>query len=61
MKLLITGGSGSLGRHLVRQAAAAGHDVRVLSRRARSLSVSVVQGDLAAGEVFARPSPALTP
>ena len=50
MKVLITGGSGSLGHHLVRQAAAAGHDVRVLGRRARGLPVPVVPGDPASGE-----------
>ena len=57
MKLLITGGSGSLGRHLAREAAAAGHDVRVLSRRSRSLSVPIVQGHLASREGLRASSP----
>ncbi len=33
--ILVTGGSGTLGRKLVRRLIAAGHDVRVLSRRER--------------------------
>ena len=34
MKLLVTGGAGHLGRHVVRAAAAAGHAVRIASRKA---------------------------
>ena len=35
MKILLTGGTGGLGRKLVRAAEAAGHTVRIASRRAR--------------------------
>lgn len=35
MKILLTGGTGGLGRELVRAAEAAGHTVRIASRRAR--------------------------
>lgn len=35
MKLLVTGGAGHLGRHVVRAAAAAGHSVRIASRKPR--------------------------
>ena len=35
MKLLVTGGAGHLGRHVARAAAAAGHSVRVASRKPR--------------------------
>ncbi|HEY0101639.1 MAG TPA: NAD(P)H-binding protein [Pyrinomonadaceae bacterium] len=54
MKVLITGGSGALGRILVRTAADAGHDVRGLSRGERPQSapsaVEWVRADLASGE-----------
>jgi uncharacterized protein YbjT (DUF2867 family) len=49
LKLLITGGTGTLGRHFVRQAAAAGHDVRVLTRRAEAAR-DHVRGDLGSGD-----------
>ncbi|HEX2208661.1 MAG TPA: NAD-dependent epimerase/dehydratase family protein, partial [Longimicrobium sp.] len=35
MKILLTGGTGGLGREVVRAAEAAGHTVRIASRRAR--------------------------
>ncbi len=50
MKLLVTGAAGVLGRQLVTQAIAAGHQVRAGSRRTRSEDfVEWVQLDLAAG------------
>ncbi|KAA3643093.1 MAG: NAD-dependent epimerase/dehydratase family protein [Chloroflexi bacterium] len=52
--ILITGGSGSLGRQLIPLLMEAGHTVRVLSRRARKASDDVslewAQGALASGE-----------
>lgn len=52
MRILVTGGSGHLGRELVRTAAAAGHTVRVSSRRPRPPSAEVewVQSDLESGQ-----------
>ena len=47
MKILLTGGTGGLGREVVRAAEAAGHTVRIASRRARS-------DDLPAGREWAR-------
>ncbi|HUY63476.1 MAG TPA: SDR family oxidoreductase [Acidimicrobiales bacterium] len=44
--VLVTGGSGTLGSHVVRLLRAAGHDVRVLSRRPGG---GTHQGDLASG------------
>jgi uncharacterized protein YbjT (DUF2867 family) len=52
MRVLITGGSGRLGRVLVPLLSAAGHSVRVLSRVQRTgpgLHVSCVVGDLTTG------------
>jgi uncharacterized protein YbjT (DUF2867 family) len=51
MRVLITGGTGLLGSALVRTAAGAGHEVRVLSRRARAASegVEYAVGDIASG------------
>jgi len=51
MRVLVTGGSGHLGRDLVRMAAQEGHDVRVLSRRPGpdDASIEWVQADLATG------------
>lgn len=53
MNVLITGGTGTLGRHLEREVAAGGHHVRILSRRAPSEPVDRisewVQADLATG------------
>lgn len=45
--ILVTGGSGALGRHLVPLLTEAGHDVRVLSRRKRA---GTHTGDLNTGE-----------
>jgi uncharacterized protein YbjT (DUF2867 family) len=54
MKVLITGGTGSLGRELVRAAQGGGHTVRVLSRRPRAQStlpeIEWAQGDIVSGE-----------
>ena len=48
--VLVTGGTGTLGRHLVPQLRQAGHDVRVLSRRP---GPDVMTGDLTTGEGLA--------
>src|SRR5215217_7818375 len=50
--ILVTGGTGTLGRLVVPRLLDAGHDVRVLSRRAREpgAAVELVTGDLATGE-----------
>jgi uncharacterized protein YbjT (DUF2867 family) len=50
--ILVTGGTGTLGRLVVERLRSAGHDVRVLSRRARADAddVAYVTGDLATGE-----------
>jgi uncharacterized protein YbjT (DUF2867 family) len=54
MKVLITGGTGSLGRLLARRVAGGGHAVRVLSTRARAASDPAgfewATADLASGE-----------
>ncbi|HEY3228527.1 MAG TPA: SDR family oxidoreductase, partial [Roseiflexaceae bacterium] len=52
-RVLITGGTGTLGREVVRRLADAGYTLRVMSRRSRSASpwpdVEWVQADLATG------------
>jgi uncharacterized protein YbjT (DUF2867 family) len=50
--ILVTGGSGTLGRHVVSRLRAGGRDVRVLSRRAHDAEdgVAHVIGDLLTGE-----------
>jgi uncharacterized protein YbjT (DUF2867 family) len=50
--ILVTGGTGTLGRHVVARLRDAGRDVRVLSRQAREpeQGVEFVTGDLDAGE-----------
>ena len=49
--VLVTGGTGTLGRLVVPRLQAAGHDVRVLSRSARpGAGVELVVGDLATGD-----------
>src|SRR3712207_2867395 len=55
--VLVTGGSGLLGRAVVDRLAASGHRVRVLSRRSpdeRSPSVEAVRGDLRTGSGLAQ-------
>lgn len=60
MKVMITGASGHLGAHLVREARADGHDVRALVRPTsdlrglEGLDVERVQGDLLDPESLAR-------
>jgi uncharacterized protein YbjT (DUF2867 family) len=55
--ILVTGGSGTLGRRVVARLLAAGHEVRVLSRRPRPTStppqVEWVVGELRSGEGLA--------
>jgi uncharacterized protein YbjT (DUF2867 family) len=48
MNVLVTGGTGTLGRHVVMQLRQAGHRARILSREPRG-HVDAVQGDLATG------------
>lgn len=50
--ILVTGGTGTLGRHVVPLLSATGHDLRVLSRRSQASTDGVehVQGDLLSGE-----------
>jgi uncharacterized protein YbjT (DUF2867 family) len=53
-RVVVTGGTGALGTHLVPRLVKAGHQVRVLSRRARGqaadpVDVEWVEGDLATG------------
>jgi uncharacterized protein YbjT (DUF2867 family) len=46
-RVLVTGGTGGLGQHLVPRLRDSGHDVRILSRRSRP---DVIHGDLSTGE-----------
>lgn len=48
MNVLVTGGTGTLGRHVVMQLRQAGHRARILSRQPRG-HVDAVQGDLTSG------------
>ena len=48
MNILVTGGTGALGREVVKQLRAAGHTARVLSRRANT-EADWAQGDIATG------------
>ncbi|HEX7746815.1 MAG TPA: NAD(P)H-binding protein [Micromonosporaceae bacterium] len=50
--ILVTGGTGTLGRHVVPRLRQAGYDVRVLSRRDRpdQDGIRFLRGDLASGE-----------
>lgn len=54
VKVLVTGGTGTLGREFVRTATRSGHTVRILSRQARPKNqkseIEWAQGDLASGE-----------
>ena len=51
-RILVTGGTGTLGRHLVPMLQGSGSQVRVLSRRSREAAdgIEYVTGDLATGE-----------
>jgi uncharacterized protein YbjT (DUF2867 family) len=49
LNLLITGGTGALGRHVVARAAAAGHTLRVLTRQ-HGVRVDQIRGDLMTGD-----------
>jgi uncharacterized protein YbjT (DUF2867 family) len=53
--ILVTGGTGTLGRHVVRRLRDAGYDVRVLSRRSHEATdgIQFLTGDLATGEGIA--------
>src|SRR5919112_5639818 len=53
--ILVTGGTGTLGRYVVPRLRNAGRDVRVLSRRGREGAdgIEFVTGDLATGEGLA--------
>jgi nucleoside-diphosphate-sugar epimerase len=42
--ILVTGGTGVLGRHVTERLRADGHEVRVLSRHARPYAVDLVAG-----------------
>jgi len=50
--ILVTGGTGTLGHHVVRRLHDAGRDVRVLTRRSQEAEdgIEFVTGDLAAGD-----------
>lgn len=48
--VLVTGGTGTLGRHLVPRLQSAGHAVRVMSRTGGTGGTGVVRGDLITGE-----------
>lgn len=48
--ILVTGGTGALGRHVVDRLSGAGHDVRVTSRRPREGVENVVAADLLTGD-----------
>ena len=48
MNVLVTGGTGTLGRHVVRLLRSSGHRARILSRNPRG-HVDAVQGDLTTG------------
>lgn len=54
MKILITGGTGMLGQHLVRAVLDAGYSARVMSRRSRPQTtapeVEWVQADIVSGD-----------
>jgi UDP-glucose 4-epimerase len=54
LRVLVTGGSGFIGRHVVAELTAAGADVRVLDLKQHpDPSVALTQGDLASPEVLA--------
>lgn len=53
MNVLVTGGTGTLGRHLVMRLRQSGHRARILSRQPRG-HVDAVQGDLRTGAGLSR-------
>ena len=53
MNVLVTGGTGTLGRHVVTRLRQAGHRARIFSRRPRG-HVDAVQGDLRTGAGLAK-------
>ena len=53
MNILVTGGTGTLGRHVVRRLRQSGHRARILSREPRG-HVDAVHGDIRTGEGVAR-------
>jgi uncharacterized protein YbjT (DUF2867 family) len=53
MNVLVTGGTGSLGRHVVTRLRQSGHRARIFSRRPRG-HVDAVQGDLRTGAGLAK-------
>ena len=53
MNVLVTGGTGTLGRHVVMLLRQSGHRARILSREPRG-HVDAVQGDLKTGEGLAK-------
>ncbi len=53
MNVLVTGGTGTLGRHVVTRLRQSGHRARILSRNPRG-HVDAVQGDLTSGEGIER-------
>ena len=53
MNILVTGGTGTLGRHVVLRLRQSGHRARILSRRPRG-HVDAVRGDIRTGEGVAR-------
>ena len=45
MRIAVAGGSGTLGRHIVRELADRGHEVRALSRGSQEFPVDLISGD----------------
>lgn len=58
MRILVTGGTGFLGEHVVQRLVDAGHTVRVLARSSSpalaAMPVDMVRGDVLAGDALAR-------